>query len=76
MMWWTEFKRMVDQSTSVHLMVSEAYDKNVRKDRHIKTIWEIRLPTAIQEVVQRGHREESVDDSPMPEIFWNFATGS
>ena len=61
MMRWNEFKTMVDQSTSVHQMVSEAYAKKVHENRHIKTIGEVLLLTATQDVAQRGHREASID---------------
>jgi len=60
---WNEFKTMVDQSTSVHQMVSEAYEKKVHENRHIKTIREVLLLTATQDVAQRGHREASIDGS-------------
>jgi len=64
MMRWNAFKTMVDQSTLVHQMVSEAYEKKVHENRYyIKTIGVVLLLTATQDVAQRGHREASSDSN-------------
>lgn len=55
---WTEHKRMEAADTSVQQMVSEAHQKAVEENRHfIKTVAEILLLTAKQDIAQRGHRE-------------------
>ena len=55
---WADYENNKSENTSVTQMMSENCQKKVNENRHyVKTIGEIVLTTAVQNVVQRGHRE-------------------
>lgn len=58
-----EYQLMKQNDTSVMQMTSEAYKKEVKENReYIKTLADVLLLTAKQDIAQRGHREQKVDD--------------
>ena len=55
---WTDFKQMESAGTSISQIVSEAQQRVIKENRYyIKTVGEILLLTAKQDIAQRGHRE-------------------
>ena len=55
---WNDFERNKAAKTSVEKALNENYRKKVNENRHyMKTIGEIVLITATQNIAQRGHRE-------------------
>jgi len=67
MIMWQEYKQMKYNNTgSVLQLQSDVYAKQVAENRHyIKTVAEVLLLTAIQNLAQRGHRENlATDDNP------------
>ena len=69
---WTNYKRMESASTSISRMVSEAQQRTIEESRqYIKTLGEILLLTAKQDIAQRGHKEneESISRGNFLEIL-------
>ena len=53
---WADFNKLKSADTSVSQMLNEEYQKLVSENRHyIKTVAEILLLTAKQDIAQRGH---------------------
>lgn len=62
---WVDYQRNMAEKTSIAQSISEAYQKKVRENRHyIKTVGEIILLTATQDIAQRGHREGDDEHNP------------
>jgi len=62
---WTKYKEMqASGSGSVMQMQSDVYKKQIEENRYyIKTIAEVLLVTATQNIAQRGHTETNMSDS-------------
>ena len=57
---WVDYKKMKQLDTSVLQMASDAYKKEVQENReYIKTLADVLLLTAKQNIAQRGHREQA-----------------
>uniref|UniRef100_A0A3B4VHH5 DUF4371 domain-containing protein n=1 Tax=Seriola dumerili TaxID=41447 RepID=A0A3B4VHH5_SERDU len=55
---WTEYKRGVENNASLLQAMDKEYQKKVEENRqYIKTIADVLLCTATQNIAQRGHRE-------------------
>lgn len=62
MLAWTEYKRSATTSSSLLNSLSNEYDKLVKANReYIKTVADILLLTATQNIAQRGHRDMDDD---------------
>lgn len=58
MLAWTEYKRSATTSSSLLSSLGNKYDKLVKANRkYIKTVAEVLLLTATQNIAQRGHRD-------------------
>uniref|UniRef100_A0A667WWJ6 DUF4371 domain-containing protein n=1 Tax=Myripristis murdjan TaxID=586833 RepID=A0A667WWJ6_9TELE len=55
---WTEYQRGVENNTSLLQAMDKQYQKKVEENRkYIKTVADVLLCTATQNIAQRGHRE-------------------
>ena len=62
---WTDYQSNKAKETSVAQIISAAYQKKVKENRHyIKTLGEIILLTVTQNIAQRGHREGDAEQKP------------
>lgn len=58
MLAWTEYKRSATTSSSLLSSLGNKYDKLVKANReYIKTVAEVLLLTATQNIAQQGHRD-------------------
>ena len=64
MLAWREFEKAGQENTSLLNILSQDHSKLVQENRHyIKSVAEVLLLTATQNIAQRGHREsEEVDN--------------
>jgi hypothetical protein len=71
MIMWTEFKLLKSNNLgSVLQMQNEVYAKQVNENRHyVKTVAEVLLLTASQNIAQRGHRETNAAVGENPGNF-------
>lgn len=61
---WTEYKRGIDSNRSILDALSEGRKQKVDENKkYIKTIAEVLLLTATQNIAQRGHRESNDSDN-------------
>ena len=62
---WAHYELNKKKNSSVKQVMNEQYQKLVRENRHyIKTIDEVILTTATQNIAQRGHREGDDVNNP------------
>ncbi|KAL2102076.1 hypothetical protein ACEWY4_003837 [Coilia grayii] len=62
---WTQYKLTVEKKTSMTTLMNEEREKKLAENRmYIKSIAEVLLLTAVQNLSQRGHRESEGSDNP------------
>lgn len=61
---WGEHKKAIVTDCSIHDALNEVYNKKVQENRkYIKTVAEVLLLTATQNIAQRGHHETEEADN-------------
>ena len=75
---WTQYRELKTKNVgSVMQLQSAAYSKQVAENRqYVKTVAEILLLTATQNLAQRGHREHHTEIGVSRKFSKNFAVGS